>query len=107
MPVLQIDHQPRDALAMVSSIAKSLLGRFRAPVVEVQIVLPGEPHATVALNAHIADFAIGVSGVCFGNRYCHTSFGQLTLTINLGVRWETPASSIQYRERRESCGSWA
>jgi len=60
---------------MERGVAEHRLRRLGAPVIEMQIVLPREPHAAVALNAHIADLAISVAGVCFGDRYCHASFG--------------------------------
>ena len=52
---------------MKCGIAESCFRRFRAAVVKVNIIFPGESHAAVNLNAAIADGAGGVTRIHFGD----------------------------------------
>src|SRR5258708_27503163 len=64
-----IHHHLRHSLAMIGCVAECDFRGFRAPVIEVRIVLPGKAHATVDLDRAVTHFAIRVAGVrlCYGH----------------------------------------
>src|SRR5580704_5541966 len=62
-----IDHLCGNPLAMKSGVAECRFRTFGAAVVQVHIVLPGETHAAVNLDAAIANRAGGVTRVHFGD----------------------------------------
>src|SRR5438034_7914099 len=52
---------------MKSCITKHGLGSFRAPVIQVKVVFPGEAHASVNLDSAIAHRAARVARVKLGD----------------------------------------
>src|SRR5256885_13821059 len=60
----------RDELAVVGRVAEGHLGRLGALEEQVHIVLPGEPDATVHLDAVSRDLAVRVRYIGLRHRGC-------------------------------------
>lgn len=80
-----IDHGGSDPLAMKGSVAEGGFRCLGAAIVEVEIVLPGEAHATVDLDAAVADGAGGVAGVHFGDGDGGGSVGRILFEGPAGI----------------------
>src|SRR5579885_1996409 len=61
-----VKHNARDAFAVVRRVTEGNLARLGAAVIEVSVVLPGEPHPALNLHRAVAHFAAGVARVAFG-----------------------------------------
>src|SRR5580704_7689499 len=62
-----IDHHGGDALAMECGVAEYRFRGFRAAVIKVNIVFPGETHPAMNLDAAVADGAGGIAGIHLGD----------------------------------------
>src|SRR5438105_8548462 len=70
---------------MKSGVAKGGLRSFRAPVIQVKIVFPGEAHPAVDLNAAIAHRAARVARVQLGDGHRRSGIGGVMLESPCGV----------------------
>jgi hypothetical protein len=52
---------------MESRIAQGRLGSFRAPIIKVNVILPGEAHAAMHLDSTVAYGSASIAGVHFGD----------------------------------------
>src|SRR6201998_4637382 len=64
----RVDRKAGEPLAMTGRITQSGLGSFRAPVIQMKIIFPGEAHAAMNLNSAIAHCVARIAGVKFRDR---------------------------------------
>ena len=62
-----VDHQAGDSLAMIRRVAESDFRRLGAAVEQMRVVFPCKSHTAVDLNRAVAHFAIGITGIGFGD----------------------------------------